>query len=134
MKSLLWLDNALSPFEDNLASLFSPIGTQGVIITWLHTYAEFEQNIIANGLPEGICFDYDLGEDKTGFDCARFLVRYCMNYTLPLPKYAFQSDDRRGQESMKIIFQRYEHFYDSVQPKIGYDALVADGFDNELPF
>jgi len=127
-KTLLWLDHANTHNLD-----ISPIG-KDVTVIWIHNYAEFEQYIIANGLPDGICFDYDLGEGKTGFDCARFLTRYCMNYTLPLPNYAFQAKDAREIVSMEILLQRYERFYETIKSKVEYNALVSDGFDNELPF
>ena len=132
-QTLLWLDNAQSPFTGDLLELFNPIEKNAAVV-WVHNYDEFEQWIIANGLPDGICFDYDLGDDKSGFDCARFLVRYCMNYALPLPKYAFHSVDRFGQESMNITFERYKRFYQSINPQLTGSQLLADGFDNELPF
>lgn len=131
-QTLLWLDNAKNPYDVNNLD-YSPIG-KNVTVVWVHNYSEFERYILANGLPEGICFDYDLGEEKNGFDCARFITRYCMNYALPLPKYAFQSDDKSGQMAMELIFERYEHFYDSIKPKVDWHALISDGSDNELPF
>lgn len=128
----IWLNNTINALEYDW-SKFNTTRTNVEVIR-IHNYDEFENYIIANGLPEGICFDHDLGGEKTGFDCTRFLTRYCMNYALPLPQYAFQLSDPHGQISMELILQRYEHFYDTISPPTEYSKLVADGFDNELPF
>lgn len=52
-------------------------------ITWIHlprvswlvvrSYERFVQVIDANGLPDLISFDHDLGVGKSGYDCAKYL-------------------------------------------------------------
>ena len=128
----IWLNNTINALEYDWSKFNTTRSSVEVIR--IHNYDEFEQHIIANGLPEGICLNYDLGAEKSGFDCVRFLTRYCMNYALPLPQYAFQSNDPTGHISMQLMLDRYQHFYDTICPQPGYSALVADGFDQELPF
>lgn len=45
----------------------------------VYDYDEFVNFINKNGVPEFISFDHDLGEGKTGFDCAKFLVEFCLD-------------------------------------------------------
>lgn len=58
----------------------------------------YRTHIINHSLPDGICFDHDLGEEKTGYDCAKWLVDYCMDNNLKLPLYAIQSANPVGKE------------------------------------
>lgn len=97
MKKLLWLDDIRDPMEGDWQS-YSPISHDEVI--WVKSYNEFIFWIKTNGLPDAICFDHDLGmdvaalarakgksknaarklkqEEKTGHDCAKWLVNYCI--------------------------------------------------------
>ena len=43
-------------------------------ITQVYDYNEFVDWIEKNGIPDWIFFDHDLGEEKTGMDCAKWLV------------------------------------------------------------
>ncbi len=58
-KVLLWLDDYRNPFEDDWLN-FSPIGKDCEVV-WVKTYVGFCHWIMVNGLPDGICFDHDLG-------------------------------------------------------------------------
>src|ERR1035441_9103838 len=99
MKKLLWLDDKRNPLESNWLD-FSPI-EQPFEVTWVKSYAEFVKCIKANGLPDAICFDHDLGDEvavdtrakgmskkksrqlkqreKSGMECAKWLVEYCLD-------------------------------------------------------
>lgn len=48
----------------------------------VRSYEEFVEYIFANGIPDFISFDHDLGTEKTGYDCAKFLGDYIMD-TMP---------------------------------------------------
>ncbi len=41
----------------------------------VYGFEEFIEFIIQNGLPDFISFDHDLGEGKSGFVCAKLLVK-----------------------------------------------------------
>jgi len=50
----------------------------------VRSYDEFVDYILKNGIPDVISFDHDLGrfdyeEEKTGYDCAKFLAIYAMD-------------------------------------------------------
>lgn len=42
-------------------------------------YNEFCNSITEKGLPCSIWFDHDLGQEKSGYDCAKWLVQYCID-------------------------------------------------------
>lgn len=130
LKKLIWLDDYRNPFENNGEWLvFSPL-KQPFETIWVKNYNEFCNWITKNGLPDGICFDHDLGlvghiervnegmskrkskvfkqEEKTGMDCAKFLVEYCMDNDLPLPLYNIQSANPVGKENINSLLTNFK--------------------------
>jgi hypothetical protein len=127
MKTLLWLDDIRNPHEDNWL-VFSPI-EQPFAVIWVKSYNEFTMWIKAYGLPDAVCFDHDLGmdvaikarekgmskrksralkqEEKTGFDCAKWLVDYCIDNNKPLPLYNIQSANPVGKENIDTLLKNY---------------------------
>ena len=75
-------------------------------VKWL-SYNEFVNYIDTHGLPDGICFDHDLGEEKTGYDCAKYLVNYCLDHNYSIPKYKIQSSNPVGVANIHSIMQTY---------------------------
>ncbi|MBI3503058.1 MAG: hypothetical protein HY063_14825 [Bacteroidetes bacterium] len=80
---------------------------------WVKSYSEFVEWITSNGLPSAICFDHDLGErrdaikyekmcsEKTGYDCAKWLVEYCLDNNIKeIPKWNIQSANPVGKENI----------------------------------
>jgi hypothetical protein len=124
MKTLLWLDDIRNPHElkDGIKHwlLFSPIELPYDIV-WVKSYNEFILFIKNKGLPTAICFDHDLGkeveikvrqleEGKTGMDCAKFLVDYCIDNELDLPLYGIQSSNPPGKANIDGILKSYIKF------------------------
>lgn len=132
MKKLLWLDDVRDPLKDDWLN-FSPIPKYELTeIIWVKSYDEFVNWIIINGLPDAICFDHDLGlenhfervknglskrkskllkkEEKTGYDCAKWLVDYCLDNNLKLPLYNIQSANPVGKENIKSILDNFIKF------------------------
>lgn len=112
-KTLLWLDDIRNPFENNWL-IFSPIEEPYDVI-WLKTYSEFVSYINNNCLPNAICFDHDLGdentEEKTGYDCAKFLVEYCMDNNKELPEFNIQSANPIGKENILSLLNNFKKTY-----------------------
>lgn len=109
-KTLLWLDDARNPFSKKIDWLiFSPIG-RNVNIVWVGNYQEFVNHIINHGVPDGICFDHDLGEKEDGYDCAKWLVNYCLDNNTKLPKYGIQSANTVGKENIDKLFKSFNKF------------------------
>lgn len=138
MKKLLFLDDLRNPFEHEEGCpdwlIFSPI-EQPFETIWVKNYEDFTGWIKKNGLPDGICFDHDLGEDiarakvstgmskrkarsqkkgtKTGMDCAKWLVEFCLDNKLKLPPYNIQSANPTGKDNINgllVSFNRSVSF------------------------
>jgi hypothetical protein len=127
MKTLLWLDDIRNPLEDGWLA-FSPIEDPFEVI-WVKGYNGFIEYIEKNGLPTAICFDHDLGEDiarervsggmskrgarklkretLSGMDCAKWLVDYCIDNDLDLPKYNIQSANPVGKDNINGLLVNY---------------------------
>jgi len=108
MKTLLWLDDIRDPADIRMDWLaYSPIGKE-VQVIWLKDYYQFTNWINEKGLPDGICFDHDLGEDTpTGYDCAKWLVDYCLdNQKLP-PLWSSQSANPVGKANINRLLMNF---------------------------
>ena len=90
-------------------------------------YNEFVLYIETNGVPKFVSFDHDLGDtamdeyfrnvetkgtldydnikEKTGFDCAKFLVEYCMDENQPLPEYLVHSANPVGKKNIESYLE-----------------------------
>ena len=93
-------------------------------------YNEFVKIILFHGLPKFVSFDHDLSEcavkeclraidkndeynynrvfEKTGLDCAKYLIEYCQKNSLTLPEYKVHSANPLGTENIKAILKRFE--------------------------
>lgn len=121
MKKLLWLDDIRNPFEVNSDGIkhwlvFSPL-EQPYEVYWVKSYSEFISWITANGLPHGICFDHDLGEivggiEKTGHDCAKWLVEFCLDNECALPIWNVQSANPVGKENINGVLEGYKRWWE----------------------
>lgn len=118
MKTLLWLDDYRNPLEDDWLN-FSPIPHPFKTV-WVKRYREFTRWIEKNGLPDAICFDHDLEnfiveksglKEYTGFDCAKWLVEYCMDNNVPLPEWNVQSANPAGKENINKLLENYKNEY-----------------------
>lgn len=69
----------------------------------LRSYAEFVSHITQNGLPAFISFDHDLGLEESGFDCAKWLVEYCMDHYQKLPDFLVHSQNPVGKENIELL-------------------------------
>lgn len=82
-------------------------------VKWVKTYKEFTQFILENGLPSYISFDHDLGDfdsegnEKTGYDCAKWLVDYCLDNNLDLPKWYVHSGNIVGKENIEFLLNNF---------------------------
>ena len=73
----------------------------------VYNYADFVEYITQNGLPDFISFDHDLGEDESGYDCAKYLVEYCIEHNLPLPKFSVHSQNPVGKENIERLLNNF---------------------------
>lgn len=102
MTNIIWLDDIRNPRQ--YVSLFSSFGKYKV--TWVKSYDEFVSNII-DKLPDVVFFDHDLGLEKSGYDCAKWLIDYCIENNVKPPKYRIQSANPVGRTNIDSLFNSY---------------------------
>lgn len=73
----------------------------------LRSYVEFVAYITQNGLPDFISFDHDLGLGESGFDCAKWLVNYCLNNNVKLPGFAVHSQNPVGKKNIESLLENF---------------------------
>jgi hypothetical protein len=74
----------------------------------VRSYEEFVQWIREHGLPKFISFDHDLGTEMTGYDCALWLVEYCLDNKVPLPNYNVHSANPVGRDNIFSLFSNFK--------------------------
>lgn len=108
MKTLLWVDDARNPLENDWLN-FSPI-RRNCFVIWAQTYQEAIQ-FLEKDWPDAICLDHDLGEEESGYDIAKYIVNRCIDEGKKLPLFASQSANPVGRENILSLFKNYEKFY-----------------------
>lgn len=124
----LFLDDNRKPY-DVFRTTINPIYESN---DWsiVKSYDEFINHIEKNGLPEIISFDHDLSFDhyyeknqkgnldynnfteKTGYHCGEWLIEYCKNNNLTLPKWFVHSANPVGSENIKKLLSSFNESSD----------------------
>lgn len=80
------------------------------------SFDDFVNIIESNGMPVYVSFDHDLadehyvamlrgstdyGEEKTGYDCAKWLVDFCAEHEIPFPDFEVHSMNPIGSENIR---------------------------------
>lgn len=111
-KTYLFLDDIRNPIDALTFINGRDINPAIYKLEWIivRDYVQFVVWIIKNGLPELISFDHDLGEadERTGMDCAKWLVNYCLDNNLSLPKWAVHSANPAGYDNIKGLLLSFE--------------------------
>ncbi|WP_448822730.1 cyclic-phosphate processing receiver domain-containing protein [Capnocytophaga sp.] len=74
----------------------------------VYSYTDFVAYLKCKGLPDFISFDHDLGEGLSGYDCAKYLVDYCLDRQLPLPDFAVHSQNPVGKENIERLLNNFK--------------------------
>lgn len=88
-------------------------------------YQEFVDLITLRGLPKFVCYDHDLADghyghglqgdeipydsykEKTGYDCAKWLVDYCLKKGVKHPPYVVHSMNPVGKQNIISYVESY---------------------------
>ena len=122
MRKLLFLDDERFPRRTALNGLVDfDIEMYQDESKWdiVRDYNEFVKWITENGLPDYVSFDHDLADiqydgkgkmsfsykEHTGMDCAKWLVEYCADNELKLPKYQVHSANPVGRENIEAYLR-----------------------------
>ncbi len=118
----LFLDDERSLHHVTWVSL--PITRPWLIV---RNFEEFKSAISTYGIPEFISWDHDLGpasmahgaktlwqefdysqvNEKTGMDCAKWLVEYCLDNNLKLPQYEVHSMNPCGAQNIRGLLDNF---------------------------
>lgn len=93
--------------------------------TLVENYDEFVMVIEKVGMPDLISFDHDLAdvhykkenqegtldydkfEEKTGYHCAKWLVEYCIDNELKLPRFLVHSMSVVGKKNIQCLLDNF---------------------------
>jgi len=131
METVLWLDDLRNPFLNIEGRVPQTDGR----IEWVLNYQEFVEWITRFGLPDVISFDHDLADEhytpkeywddyqlskeyqdkqnyqeKTGMDCAKWLVDYCMDNNKTLPTYFVHSANPVGADNIRNYLENFKKY------------------------
>ena len=105
----IWLDDWRSP---DVPDMYRET------VAWVKDYESFVEQVKVFGDKIGQCkvyFDHDLGMGKSGYDCAKFLVEWCMEKGYDVPDYDIQSANPIGRKNIESVFETYwKVFFDNV--------------------
>lgn len=111
----LFLDDIRNPNEA-IGLVHSDLDHFYIQGDWLivRNYFDFCGLIQKSGLPDLISFDHDLADDgyklypddsyteKTGYECAKWLVDWCLENNKQLPKFVVHSANPVGKKNIEI--------------------------------
>lgn len=98
----------------------------------VRSYKEFAEYILVHGLPGMISFDHDLADvhydpktrkegfvyqEETGYDCAKWLVKHCIDEKKKLPDFLVHSMNPIGAKNIKNYLENFTKFQEDEQQK-----------------
>lgn len=126
-KILLYLDDYRNPFDATGWLRLVPIeGYEEVV--WVKNFKEFVEHIQKHGVPFAVSFDHDLADEhmvdyhqhqadgrefidyasfkeKTGLDCAKWLINHCEEQKTDLPLFWSHSANPMGRENILSLLR-----------------------------
>jgi hypothetical protein len=126
MSYKLFLDDVREPVQVKWVEL--PLGPWEIV----RNYQQFVDHITKNGLPSFVAFDHDLADEhyrpsmynkdghytnyytdgtfkeKTGYDCAKWLIEYCINNNRIFPEYEVHSMNPIGKINIRSIVENFK--------------------------
>jgi hypothetical protein len=93
----------------------------------VRNYDEFVDHIKKNGIPDFVAYDHDLADEhysalkdinyesfteKTGLNCAKFLVELCASKNIRHPKYVVHSMNPEGKRNIESYINSYNKSFD----------------------
>ena len=115
----------LDDFRNPIDSAFYTKNRIYEVLQWnvVRNYDEFVEDTLKNGLADGYSFDHDLADshydqqsnikydsftEKTGYDCAKWLINYCIENGKELPSIILiHSMNPAGSANIKSLFDTY---------------------------
>jgi hypothetical protein len=120
-KNILFLDDIRIP-NDAFLYTKNPIYNKDWDV--VRNYQEFVDYINKNGMPKFISFDHDLADEhylslseskrdnykeKTGYECAMWLVDYCLDNSVELPDFLVHSMNPVGKIRIESLLNNFKN-------------------------
>lgn len=120
MSYKLFLDDERLPYQVKWVEM--PLGPWVTV----RSHDDFVKHIMQHGLPSFVSFDHDLAavhyvqgmlgkpptyseyKEKTGYESAKWLVEYCMEYQLGFPDYQVHSMNPVGAENIRGYIENFK--------------------------
>jgi len=135
MSYFLFLDDERDPYnmpgeteKKNYPAYVNKLLMQDLDFFHAKNFQQFKDIITEHGLPEFISFDHDLGDldktetqftymdevkrENTGVTCAAWLIDYCMDNHIWLPKFAVHSANPSGGQNITQDLNRFARYQD----------------------
>lgn len=135
----LFLDDYRNPL-DCVTYMQDRIGKKNLIYLerdWVicRNYEVFKNTLRTMGLPDFISFDHDLDDEHlivgmskeewdeyhkkykremTGYDCALYLMNYCIDEIEPLPEFAVHSMNIVGAENILSLLNNFKKHQENI--------------------
>jgi hypothetical protein len=123
----LFLDDIRQPEQ---AALYMPAWMTPLYLKekWeiVRNYGQFIGAIRRKGMPDIISFDHDLArahydprtwkqgfvyKEKTGLDCAKWLIEYCLDKKVDMPTIYVHSQNPVGKKNIESLINNYKKYY-----------------------
>jgi hypothetical protein len=115
----LFLDDERMPI--NCIGFFTPEKPIYREEDWVivRTYEDFVDVVtrhweIYDKAPAMISFDHDLGTEKSGKDCANWLVNFCIEKGMPFNEYIVHSQNTVGAENITSFLNQYKRHINGI--------------------
>ena len=117
-KRYLFLDDERSPSNVDWIQLPFLSDEEWEIV---RDFSQFKQWIENYGLPDVVSFDHDLADfghrektldkdERTGLDCAKFMVDWCLDHDLACPSFFVHSKNLAGKENIQELLSQFALF------------------------
>ncbi len=125
MEYNLFLDDSLSP-KDIWGTTKNP---DYAVYNWVTVkdHESFITHIEENGIPFRVSFDhnlcdehethvgrrkipYDAYTERTGYDCALWLIEYCIDNQILLPKWKVHAAAGSGRNNIESVLNKFEQY------------------------
>ena len=91
-----------------LDDLREPKGQYDIILRSYDAFVEYVKSVGEKIGDHYISFDHDLGEEMSGYDCAKFLINWCLDNEYDVPDYNIHSANPVGTENIESLFKTYK--------------------------
>lgn len=101
---MIWLDDLRDPID-----FVNPNIYMSCDVVWVKNYEEFIEmyNKYKNEYVISLSLDHDLGEEKSGYDCLKYVGKDCMSNWKELPYIEIHSANPVGRKNMESYIKSY---------------------------